>query len=93
MQIINENDVPTVVIGGEHHEIEKMNEASKYYVDQIHDLNMQLRQIKGKAHQFEIARSGFINLLKEEIAMQNELMKGGEDMPTEEAPEGDEGQE
>ena len=78
MQIINENDVPTVVLGGEHHEIEKMNPTTLYYVDQVHDLNVQLNQLKSKSHQIEVARSGFVGLLKAELEMQNEIMKGDE---------------
>jgi hypothetical protein len=37
MKIINE-DNPTLVLGGEEHEIEKLNETSKYYIDQVQDL-------------------------------------------------------
>ena len=47
MKIINP-DNPTLVLGGEEHEIEKLNETSKYYIDQVQDLNAQMTQIKAK---------------------------------------------
>ena len=41
MQIIDPEN-PTVVLDGEQHVIEKMDENGKYYVDQIQDLNTQM---------------------------------------------------
>jgi len=78
MKIINE-DNPTLVLGGEEHEIEKLNETSKYYIDQIQDLNTQMLQIKAKLHQCEVARAGFVSLLASEIEAQNKVFKDGED--------------
>ena len=50
MQIINPEN-PTLVLGGEEHEIEKLNDNGKYYIDQVQDLNAQMTQIKAKLHQ------------------------------------------
>jgi len=74
MQIINP-DNPTVVLDGEEHEIAKLNENSKYYIDQYTDLNTQLTQLRAKMHQIEVARAGFISLLKSEIIAQNNTFK------------------
>ena len=74
MQIINP-DNPTVVLDGEEHEIAKLNENSKYYIDQYTDLNAQLTQLRAKMHQIEVARAGFISLLKTEITAQNNTFK------------------
>ena len=74
MKIINE-DNPTLVLGGEEHEIEKLNETSKYYIDQVQDLNTQMLQIKAKLHQCEVARAGFVSLLASEIEAQNKVFK------------------
>ena len=74
MQIINPES-PTLVLDGEEHEIEKLNENSKYYIDQYTDLNSQLVQLRAKMHQIEVARAGFISLLKGEITAQNNTFK------------------
>ena len=74
MKIINP-DNPTVVLDGEEHEIGKLNENCKYYIDQYTDLNTQLTQLRAKMHQVEVARAGFISLLKGEIAAQNNTFK------------------
>ena len=74
MQIINP-DNPTVVLDGEEHEIGKLNENCKYYIDQYTDLNTQLTQLRAKMDQVEVARAGFISLLKGEIAAQNNTFK------------------
>ena len=78
MQVINP-DNPTLVLDGEEHEIEKLNQNSKYYIDQFTDLNQQLTQLRAKMHQIEVARAGFISLLKNEIAAQNRVFKEGEE--------------
>jgi len=78
MQVINP-DNPTLVLDGEEHEIEKLNQNSKYYIDQYTDLNQQLTQLRAKMHQIEVARAGFISLLKNEIAAQNRVFKEGEE--------------
>jgi len=67
MQIIDDDGLPTVVLGGKNHVIEKLNETCKYYIDQFQDLNLQLTQLKAKMHQVEVARAGFSSLLQVEI--------------------------
>lgn len=73
MQIIDNDGVPTVVINGMNHDIEKLNETSKYYIDQFQDLNIQLTQLKAKLHQIEVARAGFSSLLQVEIDAQEKV--------------------
>ena len=82
MKIINE-DNPTLVLGGEEHEIEKLNYNSKYYIDQVQDLNAQMTQLKAKMRQAEVARAGFISLLKVEIEAQNRVQTDEVDDETE----------
>lgn len=77
MQIINQ-DNPTLVLDGEEHEIEKLNDNCKYYIDQYSDLNQQLTQLRAKMHQIEVSRAGFISLLKSEIEAQNRVFKDEE---------------
>ena len=67
MQIINSPENPTLVLGGEEHVIDDLEETSKYYIDQIQDLNVQMNQLKAKLHQIEVARAGFVSLLTSEI--------------------------
>lgn len=78
MQIINQ-DNPTLVLDGEEHEIEKLNDNCKYYIDQYSDLNQQLTQLRAKMHQIEVSRAGFISLLKSEIEAQNRVFKDEEE--------------
>ena len=66
MQIINPEN-PTLVLDGKEHEIEKLDYTAKYYIDQVQDLNAQMTQLKAKMHQVEVARAGFISLLKAEL--------------------------
>ena len=66
MQIINPEN-PTLVLDGKEHEIEKLDYNAKYYIDQVQDLNAQMTQLKAKMHQVEVARAGFISLLKAEL--------------------------
>jgi len=66
MQIINPEN-PTLVLDGREHEIEKLDYNAKYYIDQVQDLNAQMTQLKAKMHQVEVARAGFISLLKAEL--------------------------
>ena len=91
MQIINPEN-PTVVLGGEEYEVSKMTDNGKYYVDQIQDLYIQTNQLQAKSHQIEVARVGFVSLLKAELEAQERIFAGGEDedgseeAPAEEAP-------
>ena len=66
MQIINPEN-PTLVLDGKEHEIEKLDYNAKYYIDQVQDLNAQMTQLKAKMHKVEVARAGFISLLKAEL--------------------------
>ena len=77
MQIINPEN-PTLVLGGEEHEIEKLDETSKYYIDQVQDLNAQMNQFKAKLHQCEVARAGFVSLLKAELEALRKCIKDGD---------------
>ena len=77
MKIINPEN-PTLVLGGEEYEIEKLTETAKYYIDQIQDLNAQMTQIKAKLHQCEVARAGFVSLLVSEIEAQNKVFTDGD---------------
>ena len=80
MQIVDPEN-PKLLLDGEEHEIEKLNETSKYYIDQVQDLNAQMTQLKAKMHQVEVARAGFISLLKGEIeALQRVYKDGDEDV-------------
>ena len=78
MQIIDPEN-PTVVLDGEHHVIEKMYDNGKYYVDQIKDLNTQMIQLRAKMHQVEMARAGFVELLRNSLEAQEDVHK--EDAP------------
>ena len=78
MQIIDPEN-PTVVLDGEHHVIEKMDDNGKYYVDQIEDLNTQMIQLRAKMHQVEMARAGFVELLRNSLEAQEDVHK--EDAP------------
>ena len=78
MQIIDPEN-PTVVLDGEHHVIEKMDDNGKYYVDQIKDLNTQMVQLRAKMHQVEMARAGFVELLRNSLEAQEDVHK--EDAP------------
>tara|TARA_S200000501_G_C20143632_1_gene448325 strand:+ start:52 stop:318 length:267 start_codon:yes stop_codon:yes gene_type:complete len=82
MQIINPEN-PTLVLDGEEHEIEKLTHNAKYYIDQFQDLNAQMTQVKAKLHQIEVARAGFVSLLKAEIAAQDKVFKDGDTDETE----------
>ena len=86
MQIINPEN-PTVVLDGEHHVIEKMDDNGKYYVDQIQDLNTQMIQLRAKMHQVEMARAGFVELLRNSLEAQENVHK--EDAPQIEIKEGE----
>ena len=60
---------------------------ANYYVDQIQDLNIQTNQLQAKSHQIEVARVGFVSLLKAELEAQERIFAGGEDEDgSEEAP-------
>lgn len=82
MQIVDPEN-PKLLLDGEEHEIQKLNETCKYYIDQVQDLNAQMTQLKAKMHQVEVARAGFISLLKAEVAAQNNVFKDGESNDTE----------
>jgi len=93
MQIIDPEN-PTVVLDGEHHIIEKMDDNGKYCVDQIQDLNTQMVQLRAKMHQVEMARAGFVELLRSALKAQEDVHK--EDAPEieikeEETPDDSEG--
>jgi len=77
MQIVNQ-DNPKLVLDGEEYEIEKLNDNCKYFIDQCRDLNQQLTQLRGKMHQVEVSRAGFITLLRDEIDAQNRVFKDEE---------------
>ena len=59
---------PTLVLDGENHVIEDLSDKAKYLVGQLQDLQQQANQTSARADQIEVARQGFTNLLKEEIA-------------------------
>jgi hypothetical protein len=59
---------PTLVLDGENHVIDDLSDKAKYLVSQLQDLQQQATQTSARADQIEVARQGFTNLLKEEIA-------------------------
>jgi len=61
-------DKPTLVLDGENHVIDDLSDKAKYLVGQLQDLQQQATQTSARADQIEVARQGFTNLLKEEIA-------------------------
>lgn len=67
MQIINAPEDPTLVLNGSEYKVADLDESSKYFIDQIQDLNVQLNRFKAQLHQVEVARAGFVSLLTAEI--------------------------
>ena len=59
---------PTLVLDGENYVIEDLSDRAKYFVGQLQDLQQQTSAQKARLDQIEVARSGFTEMLKDEIA-------------------------
>ena len=59
---------PTLVLDGENYVIEDLSDRAKYFVGQLQDLQQQASAERARLDQIEVARSGFTEMLKDEIA-------------------------
>lgn len=58
---------PTITLDDKSYIIEELSEKARYCIAQIQDLQQQSSAMKGRLDQLEVANSGFMNMLKEEI--------------------------
>lgn len=58
---------PTLTFDGKTHVIDEISERAKYFVGQLQDLQQQLTATRARLDQLEMSRSGFENLLREEL--------------------------
>ena len=59
---------PTLVFDDNNYVIEDLSEKAQYIVGQLQDLAQQANSTRARLDQIEVARSGFTNMLREELA-------------------------
>lgn len=59
---------PTLVFDDNNYVIEDLSEKAQYIVGQLQDLAQQGNATRARLDQIEVARSGFTNMLREELA-------------------------
>lgn len=58
---------PTLVFDDKNYVIEDLSDQAKYIVGQLQDLNQQANATRARLDQIEVARSGFTELLRQEL--------------------------
>lgn len=58
---------PTLVFDDNNYVIEDLSEKAQYIVGQLQDLAQQANSTRARLDQIEVARSGFTNMLREEL--------------------------
>lgn len=59
---------PTLVFDDNNYVIEDLSEKAQYLVGQLQDLAQQANASRARLDQIEVARSGFTEMLREELA-------------------------
>ena len=59
---------PTLVFDDNNYVIEDLSEKAQYIVGQLQDLAQQANASRARLDQIEVARSGFTEMLREELA-------------------------
>lgn len=60
-------DKPTLVFDDKNYVIDDLSEQAKYLVGQLQDLGQQASATRARLDQIEVARSGFTELLRQEL--------------------------
>ena len=61
-------DKRTITLDGKSYLVEDLSDLAKHYVNQINSLQAEGATIQNKLQQCEVARQGFVAMLKEELA-------------------------
>jgi prefoldin subunit 5 len=58
---------PTLIFNEKTYLVEELSETSKYIINQIQEVTIEIDKLKRKIDQFEVAKQGFTNLLGDEL--------------------------
>jgi len=61
------SDKPTINIDGTEHVVEDLSDVAKGYIGQLQSIVSQTKELQNRLQQAEVARLGFIDLLKKEV--------------------------
>ena len=68
MTDVQTEEKPTLVFENNNYVIEDLSEKAQYLVGQLQDLAQQGSATRARLDQIEVARSGFTDMLREELA-------------------------
>lgn len=61
------SDKPTINIDGTDYVVEDLSDVAKGYIGQLQSIVSQTKELQNRLQQAEVARLGFIDLLKKEV--------------------------
>jgi hypothetical protein len=61
-----------VTFKGVEYDVDSLSDKSKYFVNQLQDLNKQASQARAKLDQIEVAAKGFGDMLQEELEVETD---------------------
>jgi hypothetical protein len=64
---MTEETKPTIQIDDKDYVIEDLSDAAKQYIAQIQSIVKQVSELQARLQQAEVARAGFVTMLKEEV--------------------------
>ena len=68
MTDVQTEEKPTLVFDDKNYVIEDLSEKAQYLVTQLQDLTQQGNATRARLDQIEVARAGFTDMLREELA-------------------------
>jgi hypothetical protein len=67
-----EDTRPKITFEGEEYIYEELSDRAKYFANQLQTLNKEINDCQTLNHRLEVSRSGFIDLLRLELAKEEE---------------------
>lgn len=58
----------TITLDGKNHIVEDLSDAARYFLEQIQDIQVQIKGARARVDQLIMAEKGFLDMLRAEVA-------------------------
>lgn len=67
-----EEETPKLILDDKSYTVESLNEQQKYILANVQDITNKINVLKTKAYQLEVAKEGFVEMLKNSLQEEKE---------------------
>ena len=67
-----EEETPKLILDDKSYTVESLNEQQKYILANVQDITNKINILKTKAYQLEVAKEGFVGMLKNSLQEEQE---------------------